>query len=323
MTVIETDVPLMRYKFPPMNTLRTIEAVVRNGSIRRAADELCITPQAVSQQLKQLEQALHRELFYRRDSSIEPTPAARMLVEYLKEGFDRIDEGIQAIQRGPERPQLSLQVSPYFATAYLIPNLAKFMERCPNLDLRMSIGTEVADFEERNNDAAITWGYGGLPDFSEIPLIEDVKVVSIAPSLAQQHPLEKADDLLTHTLIAPFPGNTLWEDTFDLLGVNGAAQKPKLLLHTHDAMLEATLAGLGVGLISYVDAILHIKLGRLVAPFGTELLFQLPLARSPQFFLAYPSRRKPQTVLIEFSKWLKETVCQDSLIGFHSRCSRT
>jgi DNA-binding transcriptional LysR family regulator len=103
MTMIETDIPLMRYEFPPMNTLRTIEAVVRNGSIRRAADRLCITPQDVSEQLKQLEQALHRELFYQRDSSIEPTPAAHthdaMLEATPAAVFSRVSEAQKAANR--------------------------------------------------------------------------------------------------------------------------------------------------------------------------------------------------------------------------------
>jgi LysR family glycine cleavage system transcriptional activator len=118
----------------------------------------------------------------------------------------------------------------------------------------------------------------------------------------------------------PLAPNTLWQDTLDLLNIKTSGKQPTLQLHTHDAMLEATLAGLGIGHISYQDAVAHIDSGNLVAPFGTDLLKQLPLEKSPRFSLYYKPDRKNSPVLSRFSQWLQDYACRPEVVGFGSRC---
>lgn len=293
---------------------------MRRGSIRQAADELCITPQAVSHQLKLLEESLDRQLFGRHVRSVEPTEAAGMLAQYVRRGLDQIAEGVSLIKRAHDTPRLFLHVSPYFATTYLIRNLGKFKEILPDLDFRMSIGVDLVDFDQLGLDAAIHWGYGGHHDFVEMPLIEDLKVLAASPALLERLPVEKPEDLLQHTLISPLGGNSLWHDTLALLGLEERPNPNTLLLHTHSAMLEATLAGLGVGFISYLDALTEIRSGRLVAPFGVDLLRQLPVEKIPKFFLLYRRDRQPSDLLTQFERWLTEDVCCEAVVGYPSRC---
>ncbi|MFM0205367.1 LysR substrate-binding domain-containing protein [Paraburkholderia fungorum] len=310
----------MRYRLPPLNTFRIFEAVMRRGSIRQAADELCITPQAVSHQLKLLEESLGRSLFDRHVRSVAATESAEMLVEYVRRGLDQISEGVTMIKKARATPKLFLHVSPYFATACLIRNLGHFTRQFPELDFRMSIGVDLVDFDDLGVDAAIHWGYGGNRDFTEVPLIEDLKVLAAAPALLKQNPVEKPEDLLRHTLISPLGGNSLWRDTLALLGIEERHSQPTLLLHTHSAMLEATLAGLGVGFISYLDALTEIRAGRLIAPFGIDLLSKLPLEKTPKFFLLYKNDRENSDTLMNFAEWLQQDVCREEIIGYPSRC---
>lgn len=314
------NVPFMRYRLPPLNTFRIFEAVMRRGSIRQAADELCITPQAVSHQLKLLEESLGRPLFERQVRSVIATESAEMLAEYVRRGLDQISEGVSLIKRARATPKLFLHVSPYFATVCLIRNLGHFTRQFPELDFRMSIGVDLVDFDDLGLDAAIHWGYGGHSDFTEVPLIEDLKVLAAAPALLEQNPVEKPEDLLRHTLISPLGGNSLWRDTLALLGIGEKNTQSTLLLHTHSAMLEATLAGLGVGFISYRDALTEIHAGRLIAPFGVDLLRELPLEKTPKFFLLYKNDRKNSETLTQFTRWLLDYVCREEIIGYPSRC---
>jgi LysR family transcriptional regulator, glycine cleavage system transcriptional activator len=310
----------MRYRLPPLNAFRTFEAVMRRGSIRQAADELCITPQAVSHQLKVLEESLGRRLFERQVRSVVATESAEMLAEYVRRGLDQISEGVSLIKRARATPKLFLHVSPYFATVCLIRNLGHFTRQFPELDFRMSIGVDLVDFDELGVDAAIHWGYGGYNNFTELPLIEDLKVLSAAPALLEQNPLARPEDLLRHTLISPLGCNSLWRDTMDLLGVQEKNNQSTLLLHTHSAMTEATLAGLGIGLISYLDALTEIRSGRLVAPFGVDVLRKLPVEKTPKFFLLYKNGRENSEMLMLFTRWLLEDVCREEIIGYPSRC---
>jgi len=310
----------MQYRLPPLNTLRIFEAIYRRGSIRQAASELCLTPQAISQQLKILESSLGQPLFERNIRSLTPTEAAKRLYGPVKNGFDQFAQGVEAVVGKPDRRSLLLHVSPYFATHYLVRNLGNFTADLPELDFRMLVGVELVDLDDQGIDAAIQWGYGGTSSLTEIPLIEDLKVLVGAPSLLARIPVNTPADLLRHSLVLPLARNTLWPDTLEMLGLQPQGHQPVLHLHTHDAMLEATLAGLGIGFISYLDALAHIDAGHLVAPLGVDLMRRLPLEKSPRFFLYFKPDRKHAPLLKRFTEWLLEYVCQPEVVGYESRC---
>lgn len=310
----------MRHRLPPLNTLRVFEAIYRRGSIRQAADELCLTPQAVSQQLKLLESSLGQELFERNIRSLTPTDAARLLYEPVKQGFDVLAQGVAAVTGAGARKSLHLYVSPYFATHYLIRELGNFTAEFPDIDVRMSVGVDQPDLQAQDIDAVIHWGYSESTQLQEVPLVEDLKVLVATPALLERLPVDTPQDLLRHALVLPLAKNSLWQDTLDLVGVKQIGKQPVLQLHTHDAMLEATLASLGIGHISYLDAVAHIKAGNLAAPLGIDLLKRLPLEKSPKFFLYFRPDRRNSPVLKRFAEWLQDHVCRPEVIGFESRC---
>lgn len=309
----------MQYRLPPLNTLRVFEAIYRRGSIRRAAVELCLTPQAISQQLKILESSLGKPLFNRNIRSLTPTEPANEFYRFVKAGLDQFAEGVNTAKGEPVRQSLFLHVSPYFAHHYLVKNLGNFTADAPELDFRMSVGVEMVDMDHQGIDAAIHWGYGGETGLTEIPLIEDLKVLVAAPSLLATRPITTPDDLLHHNLVLPLAKNTLWSDVLDLFGLEPQGTASALRLHTHDAMLQATLAGLGIGFISYLDALKHIKAEELIAPMGVDLLKRLPVEKSPRFFLCLKEGRAQSPVLKRFVEWLQEYVCQPEVIGYESR----
>lgn len=308
---------------PSLTSLKVFEAVTRHGSIRQAALELDLTPQAVSHRIKVLEETLGRSLFERHVSSVTPTPAARVLQEHISAAMKCIDEGLMALSSMDRAQRLAIQVSPFFSSHYLMPALSTFTRRFPDLDLRLSIAVEMPDLKRTELDGAVVWGYGNYAGFggattggsndtvSEIDLVDDLKVIAYSPALAEKQPLRTPADLLDHTLIAPLMDTSLWRHVLSLFGLQDARAKRLLQIHTHSAMLDATMSGLGVGLLSYPDAIALVEKGALLAPFGLDYLKQLPHAEMPRFTLVQLRDTPQSDVMRAFVAWLKEIVEAD------------
>ena len=118
-------------RLPPLNALRVFQTVVRQRSFRAAAEELLVTPQAVSQQIKLLEETLGQELFLRKGRAIEPNEQAILLAHYVQAGFDEMAEGVRRISKTITRNRINLNASPYFATRFLLDRLSRFRDLMP------------------------------------------------------------------------------------------------------------------------------------------------------------------------------------------------
>lgn len=296
----------MLHRQPSLNALRIFKSVMQHQSIKIAADELCLTPQAVSHQIKQLEQSLGQELFGRLPKGIQSTEIAHVLNMHVCKAFDTISEGVKAIEQLNTK-KLYLHVSPYFSSNYLIPRLNDFTRTYPEIDLRIAIGADVVNFSDKKIDVAVYWGYQGVKGFKSIPLIDDLKVMVCRQHLLDDKPLHTASDLLKHTLISPLVGNSLWSDAFELLGLDKDMPRNEVRLHTNRAMLDAALAGMGIAFVSYHAALEEIEKGRLVAPLGMDVMRALPAARMPKFYILLPEGI-PQTKLVDtFVTWLQTT----------------
>ncbi|MGN6537764.1 MAG: LysR family transcriptional regulator, partial [Mesorhizobium sp.] len=134
-----------KLRLPPLNALRVFHAVAQHKSFRQAADELLVTPQAVGQQIKLLEDTLQVTLFERKGRSIELTESAILLSHYVKAGFDEFSEGVRRVTKSNYRDRINLNASPYFATHYLLPRLSLFREMLPGADLRLTTMVDLPD----------------------------------------------------------------------------------------------------------------------------------------------------------------------------------
>lgn len=293
-----------RYQLPSLNAFKSFEAVMRLGGIKPAAKELNLTSQAVSHQIRSLESQLGHELFERRARAMVPTPAATLLAGHVRQGLDRIAEGVRQLEQMRAARRLRLHVSPWFASHHLIPNLVSFTARHPQIDLQISIGAELSGFED-SVDIAILWGYGGWGEYEEIALVQDPKVLVASPGLLKNRPLEMPQDLLHHCLISPLVTNRLWRDVLSLWQLDFDQAASIMRFHTNEAMVDAALAGMGVGLISTPDARREVNAGRLVAPFGFDLIHRLPAESIPTFFMLYPKHHAPGELVDTFRVWLE------------------
>ena len=143
------------FRLPPLNALRVFHTVVQHRSFRAAADELSVTPQAVSQQVKLLEDTLGVELFIRKGRAIEPNEQAILLAHFVQAAFDELTEGVRRVAKIGTRARINVNASPYFATRYLLDRIARFHQTVPDADLRLTTMVDLPDFVADDVDVAI------------------------------------------------------------------------------------------------------------------------------------------------------------------------
>ena len=288
-------------RLPPLNALRVFQTVMRQRSFRGAADELSVTPQAVSQQVKLLEDTLGLELFARKGRAIEPTEQAILFAHYIQAGFDEFAEGVRRVTKLGQRNRINVNASPYFATRFLLDRLSNFRAIMPGADLRLTTMVELPDFVADDVDVAIQWGFGAWSQFDQVLVLRDIKVICCTPALAAK--LQKPDDLrdvpLLHSVLAD-----LWTPVLAHLGIPDAPQDSAFRFQDAATMRRATLAGLGVGLLSTIDAEEDLASGKLVAPFGLDVMTAMPQAQIPGFYLVLPKAHRRVKAIAAFCDWV-------------------
>jgi LysR family glycine cleavage system transcriptional activator len=293
-----------KLRLPPLNTLRVFHAVARHKSIRQAADELLVTPQAVSQQIKLLEDSLQVNLFERRGRAIELTESAVLLSHFVNAGFDEFTEGVRRVTNSTYRDRINLNASPYFATHYLLPRLALFREILPGVDLRLTTMVDLPDFNRDDVDMAVQWGYGDWSGFESTLLVPDPKVICCTPQIAEK--IADATDLTRFTLLDTVKSKRLWPDILKHLGVPQADGDRSVGFDDAATMRRATYQGIGVGLVSLNDADEDIRSGGLVAPLGRDALSDMRPEEVPGFYLVAPRARLRVKAVGALHRWLRD-----------------
>ncbi|MDO5370278.1 LysR substrate-binding domain-containing protein [Paracoccus sp. (in: a-proteobacteria)] len=291
------------FRLPPLNALRVFHAVMRHRSFRAAADELLVSPQAVSQQIKLLEDTLAVELFERKGRAIEPNEQAILLAHYVQSAFDEMEEGVRRITKVGRRNRVNLNASPYFATRYLLDRLGRFRDTLPDADLRLTTMVELPDFVADDVDVAIQWGYGGWKPYEARLLLHDYKEICCTPELARR--IAAVADLKDLPLLHHTRSDRLWGDVLAHLGVTVDEGQAAVRFDDAATMRRATIAGMGVGLISTIDADEDLRLGKLVAPFGRGVMRKMPEEHVPGFYLVIPKAHRRVRAIAAFCEWLE------------------
>lgn len=290
-------------RLPPLNALRVFHTVVRHRSFRSAAEELSVSPQAVSQQIKLLEDTLGAELFERKGRAIEPNEKAILLAHFVQAAFDELEEGVRRVAKSDTRNRINVNASPYFATRYLLDRINRFRDIAPDADLRLTTMVDLPDFVADDVDVAIQWGFGTWKGHDATLLMHDYKVICCTPELARR--LTGPDDLRTMPLLHPVLSSDLWPNVLRHLGVQDRSAKNDIQLQDAATMRRATLTGLGIGLISTIDAAEDLKLGKLVAPFGQDVMHKMPEAQVPGFYLVVPKAHRRVKTIATFCRWIE------------------
>ncbi|HTG38117.1 LysR family transcriptional regulator [Sphingomonas sp.] len=144
----------------PLNGLRVLDAAARHLSFTRAADELAVTPAAVGQQVRALEDTLGVVLFRRTTRGLELTPEGERGLEALRDGFLQFEEAVRAMQAGQSSRSLTIAAPRDLTHKWLMPRLSEISAREPELRFVLVVADEGVDFAQANLDLAIRWGEG-------------------------------------------------------------------------------------------------------------------------------------------------------------------
>jgi LysR family glycine cleavage system transcriptional activator len=260
-----------RRRLPPLNALRAFESAARHLNFSRAADELSVTPGAVSQQIQNLEDYIGAALFKRTPRGLLLTDAAQTALPALREAFDRLAEAASLLTAAVDGRRLTLTAPPSFAAKWLVPRLGRFEAAHPQVDVWLSADMEVVDLAGGDIDLAIRYGAGAYPGLETQRLMPETVIPVMSPELHAATPLSEPPDLARHVLLhdgspdadESCPDWQMWLTARGIRGVDGT-RGPRF--NQSSLVIEAALAGRGVALAKRALAQDDLDAGRLVAP---------------------------------------------------------
>ncbi|MEP3278507.1 MAG: transcriptional regulator GcvA [Stappiaceae bacterium] len=262
---------------PPLNAIRAFEATARHLSFTKAADELNLTPSALSYQVRMLEDVLSVKLFKRLNRAIELTPTGLAIFPGIRDAFLRLDETFRLLQ--PETPDniLVLATGPAFVAKWLSPRIAGFLEAHPDLELRISANLKLVDFNTEEVDIGVRFGFTDDDNLHVEPLMKEAVLPLCSPGFLEQHGGSLSlGDLHTVTLLHDdslkfMQNQTTWETWLDKVGVESLDTDRGLHFNHANHSLDAAAEGAGLVLARQSLAEHDIRTGRLIAPFDTML----------------------------------------------------
>ncbi len=271
----------MTRRFPGLGPLRTFEAAARHLSFTRAAEELGVTPGAVSVQVRAIEDALGARLFWRTSRTVRLTGAGETLLQAAREALDVVARAVEQVGPAGGRRVLTVSVGMSFAAKWLVPRLDRFRRLHPGVDVRLDVTERLADFAREEVDAAIRFGSGAYPGLRADRLFEEEEVFPVcSPRLLEgEHPLRHPADLRHHTLVhedwrAEGDGWAGWPDWAMWLlaaGVEGADPARGVRFRETALVIQAAVEGQGVALGNTSLVGDDLVTGRLVRPFDLSL----------------------------------------------------
>jgi LysR family transcriptional regulator, glycine cleavage system transcriptional activator len=237
---------------PPLSTLRSFEAVARQLSFTKAAVQLHVTPGAVSQQIRSLEELLDMRLFERTRRSVALTDAGMRMLADVQAGLEILARAINSKMPRIGERTLTISVAPSFASKWLLPRLPTFYDQHSDIDLRISATVGLADFERDKVDLAIRLGHGRYPGLHAEPLFAEALTPFCSPDLLRRNgPLRKPDDLRNHRLIhdtsIPDRGEQgAWEQWLSLAGAKHVSSHRGARFTLAELAMQAAIDGAGV-----------------------------------------------------------------------------
>lgn len=263
----------MSDRLPPLNALRAFEAAARHLSFSRAAEELHVTPAALSQQIKNLEDHLGQPLFRRLNRAVALTEAGSLLAPGTSDGFDQLYSAWRATRRLQDTQSLMVTAGPAFTAKCLAPNLYAFAQAHPRIELRFVAGLRIMDFDRDEVDVAIRYGVNQDTQLYSERLMEEGLFPMMRPELAQQFPTPES--LLTAPLFHDGSHDFLkpqanWSAWFKANGID-ATPTPVAHFSQADHAIDAALAGGGVVMTRTSLAQKYLASGQLVGPYGIAL----------------------------------------------------
>ncbi|SLN10271.1 transcriptional regulator GcvA [Oceanibacterium hippocampi] len=307
----------MTRRLPPLNSLRAFEAAARHLSFKKAADELAVTPAAISQQVKLLESFVGVPLFRRLTRSLLLTEAGRAALPSLREAMDRFAEAVDLMRLPHDSEILTVSVMPSFGASWLVPRLERFRLAWPQYDVRIDANDALVDFVRERVDLGLRYGRGKYPGLISHRLMAETVFPVCSPKLLNgPNALKAPADLARHTLLhVQWRGGdqataTTWRSWITAAGLKGIDVDRGPRFTIEGFAMQAALGGQGVALLSGAVAESMLAEGRLVRPFRAEAYEATEFA----YYIVYPPAHAERPKVVAFRDWLFEETTRETPI---------
>ncbi len=293
----------MTRRLPPLNALRAFEAAARHQSFSRAADEMAVTPAAISHQVKALEDQLQIRLFRRLPRGLVLTDEGRALLPGISDGFLRLADAVGRVCNRDLAGRLRVSVIPSFAARWLVPRIGDFHARYPEIDLEIEAEARSIDLNTSDADIGIRYGSGDYPGLAtELLLREELFPVCSPTLLNRGPPLKEMADLRHHVLLHDIyaPGWLNWQSWLEDAGVRDIDLNRGLRFSDTAMIIQAAIAGHGLAIGRSGLMGKDLDAGRLVRP--------MPVSRPApyDYWMVVLPHRAEEPRLLVFRQWLAE-----------------
>ncbi|WP_027468191.1 LysR substrate-binding domain-containing protein [Deefgea rivuli] len=294
----------MRPKLASLSALRAFEAAARLSSFKLAANELSVSPTAVSHQIRALEESLSCLLFVRKTRGVDLSVEGKLLYTATRQGFDCIAEGIERI-RTRKRSTVVLSATPAFTAKWLVPRMAAFQEVHPEIDLHIHASNQLADLQSGTIDLAIRYGHGSYSDLHSAWLLQ----AHFAPVASPQLKVRKHSDLIQHPLIhfdwhkAP-PECLTWAGWARNAGISELDSSAGIRYSDESHAIQATIAGQGIALLSLELIKDEIAMGLLEANVT-------PIIEGLSYYLVRSALKPTSAAVAAVEVWLIQAASHD------------
>lgn len=288
----------------PLRSISVFHAVARSGSISSAAEELNVTPSAVSQQIQALETHLGTSLMVKVGRGVALTEAGERYFSMIAEEIDRISEATQSIRGLRPVTLLTVRATPTLSSKWLLPRLRSFLDANPDLEVRLNGTNEVTDFTRETVDVEIRHGRGQWPGLYTEGLTEEWFFPVCSPSYAAAASLSVAD-VAQHRLIQSVKSQVQWPYWFSMCKITPPNQIRRVLFDRSHMAVDAAADGIGLALESSLMMWRELRDGSLVCPVRNTP----KIAQTTQWIVCPVDHLRKHKVSL-FIDWLRAEVAQ-------------
>jgi LysR family glycine cleavage system transcriptional activator len=292
----------MKRACPTMNELLAFDAVARHESLTQAASELCVTVSAISKQLANLEVFLgHQRLLEKQGRGVQLTVQGRVYWQKVSLSLRAIETATYEVRSGNSGAGiLTLASVPTFLTKWLIPRLPDFRREFPGITLSFSQHLAIGESIPPGVDAAIRYGSGDWPGTKADYIAGREFVLIAAPALLAQKPLSSPPSIINHTILHHEQASRAWQQWADHHGVPKVHLVSGPRFAQYSALIQATISGLGVGLVPRILVLDELAQGSLSVPCGE------PAHIDQGHYLCFNVDRLELPVFASFRQWILE-----------------
>jgi LysR family transcriptional regulator, glycine cleavage system transcriptional activator len=285
-------------KMPPLNAVRAFEVAARRLSFRAAAEELFVTPGAVSRQIHNLEAFLGTRLFLRGGRQVELTRHGESYLVEVREGLERLVRATSALTSRLDEQVLRLKLPPTCAMRWLVPRLGGFRRENPDIQVQVSASHDDVAFGREDVDVAVHYGAKINDGLAGERLFGEVLLPVCSAEVMRRTPVVQPRDLAARVLLHSSRRPKDWPHWFTAAGVEDIEIPQELVLENSTFTCQAAMEGLGIALAQAAFVADEISSGRLVSP------IKLPMPTEFGYYLVYPQEGARHRKIRLFQAWV-------------------